>query len=505
MFFSLILCVTSSLFSFTNTEIPSGSILQHWIDVEGGILDHNFTFLQCKGSCHFELLIYPEANKSEVFKDIPGNQLICCDPKDFECQPHFLFYNNKSTAAIHRIFQIEGTPIENENKTKSKNVKKAQKGEESVKPVTNSKKGQAKTQQKYPLAFMMDSERVLYSVVLANCGEQPFRLTGHITIHPENGYLDLRLTSSKYFSTFIFLFGAVFTVAWYMIIHKKRPRLAVQHYFFIGSSGFYAGFTFFLCLLFWIWSLFGVTNILVTLFASICRAACICGLLYCTISGLQMPQEIKYTDFAAVVVILSISSFVEISGIEAINSRGTGRWLFGFGAVPFLDFLVITIASIVILVISVMKAPEETSDDPKRKQFLIYFIASFAVYFLLSSVIAITTIGSSVTSGSSSYFLGFITCPVYLTLLLAANAKFWMEYNPNGWEPQKFNGTDQSDNDIGLFDDNATEFVGPAHDSLIPEVAVKKSDKRKKKSDDGFDIDDDFSGGEPLEIEEKID
>ena len=523
--FSFISFIGCSLFSFTNTEIPSGSILQRWIDVEGGLLDHNFTFLQCKGSCHFELLIYPENKKEEVFKDVPGNQIICCDPKDFDCQTGFLYYNNKSQSIIHRIYQIDGTPIDEGEKNIPKPKKHEEKSEQNqnpkqinenaesqsigevIQPVSNSKKGQQKLQQKYPYSFMMDSERVMYSVVLANCGEQPFRVTGFITIHSEIGYMDLRLTLSKYFTTLLFIFGTVISILWFTTIKKKRPRLGINHYFFIGSSAFYASHFFFLSLVFWIWSIFGAHSTLLTLFASITRSGCLSGLLYSTITALQIPQEINIKNFASVVVLLAISSFVEISGIESISSRNTGRWLFGFGAVPFIDFLVLSITSVVITVIATKKAPEETSDDPKRKKMLLFYLISFAVYFALSSAITIVTLGSDdITKSSGTDFIGFLVSPIYMTCLLLINAKFWMEFNPNGWEAQGDNYM-ESDNDLGLIDNDNTVSIGPAQPSAIPEISVKKNDKKKKKkSDDGFDIDIDFSdSGEPLEIEEKID
>ena len=138
---------------------------------------------------------------------------------------------------------------------------------------------------------------------------------------------------------------------------------------------------------------------------------------------------------------------------------------------------------------------------------LLFFLISFAVYFALSAAITIVTLGSNdITKSSGTDFIGFLVSPIYMTALLLINAKFWMEFNPHGWEAQG-DAFMESDNDLGLIDNDNTVYVGPAQPSAIPEISVKKNDKKKKKkSDDGFDIDIDFSdSGEPLEIEEKID
>ncbi|EAY04876.1 hypothetical protein TVAG_287900 [Trichomonas vaginalis G3] len=482
--------------------MPTGYVVQRWIDVEGGVLEQNFSFLQCKGTCHLELFIFPEKTRKNVFPDNPDHQPICCDSNMKNCNPDYIVFNNKSDV-VYRLFQIDGEPIEEKSKSNKNPIPQDPENKQfNIKPA--SLRGQQMLSQKYPGALSLSENRELYSIILANCGDRPFGLNGYIKVHSEKGYVDLRLSSFKYIITILTLFGISFTIGWFMFITKRRPKLTTQHYMFIGSAGFAAGYFFFESIMFWLWTYLDHAATLCIILAAVCRSASFAGLLYCTILGLQYPLEIQIHPFAAVLLTLSPSSFVDITGITTINSRQNGRWFLGFGAVPFLDFLILSISSVAIAIIAIKKAPEETNEDSRRKNFLVSFVASFASYILVSIAIVVLTIGLTTVEARFVDTVALLISPTYLICLLSMNGYFWFKFNPSGWVNANDGNFQDSENDIGILDQDPTEYVGTAIPSAIPEVAVKKSSK-KKLSDDDFDIDDSFSGSShDVEIE-KID
>jgi len=487
MFCFLLIFIKSRLYSFNNDELPGKTILSKWFDVEEGFLNMNLSFVECKGSCHLELIAFPNDIKKDLFNYSKVFEPECCPDGDKSCFSGKLRLNHNDNV-IYKIFQIEGEPDSDQIPAKSQNF--------------NSYK------EKYPNSVDLSKNRSIYSVVLANCKSSSIRMNGIVTIASKNGFLDMRLKPFMVMSFIFAAFAHASPVLWVAYHYQRRPKLDLNHILFLISFGFFTFYSLFLFLYFLMWNLFGSPSLLFLLLTSVLRALAIAGVLYVSLVGLQFPLEVDWTLFASAVVILSISSYSEISGLSSFSSRSNGKWFFGFGYIPFFDFVSISLLSATTFMFSIRSAPEETKEDSKRKMFLQLCIGSFITYFAVSFIVGLLSLRNNNVGSYITDSLGFILSSLYNSSLLIINSWLWMKFNPLGWETINDNQSLNDDNnDLGLIDNDPVkiEYVGPAGGSgSIPDVPIKVIDKKKKKSDDGFSIDDDFSS-QDLEIESKKD
>lgn len=454
---SLIWSSSAHIISFRDGKIKSGDIYERNIEAHNINFIPQFTFVQCEGTCAFEFLVFNETERSQVFFNESKYRPVC--------DSGALKFNRKSPAK-YAVFQVDGAPTGTDSKILDRAI-----------------------QSSNEIAF---NGTAIWSMVLANCGEKDFVVTGTIKMSASSGQIDRRLLPNILVSLAFLLLTLAFLAMFYTKVIKPKPKVAMNHQLYLIAVICSLAHTLAYAFLFAIWKYTGERPLIAVLVTTVTRAAAPIGLLYVALLALQYPVDVPWKLFVVMLALYALSSYGEVHGIVSLGSRTTGTWYFGYG-IPFADFAVLTAAVVYVLTYATRYPPEETSDEEKRKKFVVMLLVAFGVFFIAMFAVSVVRMDASITKTRASEWIAFMIHPLFVLSLVVCIGWFLWEFNPLGWKSLADDNDDMS-GDLGLVQLEAES------DGEIPAIEAKKSSgKKKTKSDDGFDLDDPFStddGGE---------
>ncbi|OHT16120.1 hypothetical protein TRFO_13446 [Tritrichomonas foetus] len=477
------LCNSISIANYKNQAFLPGTIVKKIFDLNDGSFLSNFTFSECHGTCNLELILYNEADHSSVFEDEYKINPVCCQSNSDNCQPGFLKVKNNAPV-MRRVFKIEGSQILNENLNKNKET-------------SNNTKN---------VDFAV-KESSLWTIILSNCGDKEFVINGNASFE-STSQIDNRLFYLMVSVIICFIISLLYLFFWSYSVLKSTPTLAFNHKAFIATSSFLLLFFGSFIGFFIFWLLFGDSNIFIALGVSTFRALSIVSLLYMACSCLQYPNEIGFKNFYIIFAFLFIFSFFEVHGITKFNSRLTGTWNLGFSLIPFADFLLIFGVCLFTIIHAFKSAPQEVSDDSKRKKLLIVLSILLLLYTFCGLFICYQSYSLSIIAIRGKEWIEFSILPIFLISLDILCGWYLWDFNPMGWQTINDNNLKKGKHNDNFGLGNDLVQSDPESDpGFIPVIKTKTiSKKKRKRSDDGFDFNDEFlDKPQPIPIDNKLD
>jgi hypothetical protein len=267
-------------------------------------------------------------------------------------------------------------------------------------------------------------------------------------------------------SGFVFAVGITFFAffGWFFVV---TPGLfTYQRRFFISNALLAsAALTYFIILTYW-----RITDRplpYLPFFCFMLRAASSLFSLYLSLVGLRYPLDVGLGAFLIAFLPFAVSSALEVYGVLSLASRTSGDWFFGFGAIPFLDFCLISVVSLSVFGFALKSSSEELSEDGKKRRFLILLFIVFIAYFCATVSLSLVRIGTTLTETRNMEWIAFAIHPLFLTGIHIVNGWFWCDFNPTGWNPIE-NGL-QEDGRVSLLDDMESDSEPmPASELNLP-------------------------------------
>jgi hypothetical protein len=271
----------------------------------------------------------------------------------------------------------------------------------------------------------------LYSVVFANCGATSFSISGNLSFLPENSlYLDRRLRLIPYVHAVFFVFMYLYLIVWALRILKiaSSPGL-FQHLF---AFSVIASFVFHTCLgiFFWFLHYKGVDLRFLLTIASVSFALSRTLIYFLSAHAVQYPNEFRFGPYFVSSIIMSMVKVSDLVGITEFANRTTGQWNLGYGSPGCSEFMGICLLCIAIMGYVMVS---ESSADIESSMFFV-FASAFLGYFQGSFAVLLMRLDQTVDDTRNVEWLPPVIEPLFYTILVIGNGRFWLQADRQGWE-----------------------------------------------------------------------
>jgi len=412
-------CVSfSSLYSFHDDILRQGEVLQRFFDTSPGIVRLNISVTQCVGDCRIEIFAYEELRKQQVFPKEIDYQAVCCA--------------NESKCSVGSIYFADSSPV-----IRRPIVFKAPKSDGS--PENDIVLDKTSTLASIDMSQFVSQDidlprKGLWTIMLANCGNNNVTIGGNASVARKIGYLDDRLHSFSIFAIVQLLFGASYMAYFITTVWKTQPRLSADHYLLISSIACYLADSAMTIVFFIKMNSSCDVHLIYTIGHSIVRANCIVFGLYTSLTILQRPIEIPLYIYAIAIIPMVFVSFVEDEAIVGFSKLVTGKWYFGYSKYSLYAFIYSVVISGSAAYVSYTRKPSESSHSEKRHRLLSYFVGSIIAYVCMNILLFLFRIRSTIFGTRKSEWVTWTIIPVFLSSLIVTNGWFLLDINTEGWE-----------------------------------------------------------------------
>ena len=416
MFLLLISFVSCSLFRFNDEKIPKNTIIRRYFDMNRGFLSLNLSITKCDGNCELEIVAFEEVRRKQIFHEKDNFQPFCCTPER-NCLNTIDFAD--TTPVIRRPILI---------KTIS----------DSSSPEHDILLEKAVTLSYIDLSSFQSSNielprKGIWTIMIANCGENDINIDGNATILRKSGFLDDRLKYNSSIFMIQLVFGISYLVYFTYSVWNNAPHLDKDHIKVMTVSCIFAFDGLVSFLFFYLMNIVvDIPNIL-TVFVALVHSISIVSILYSVLSALQRPVEIPLFKFALLIIPFFFASFNDLNGYVSFNERSTGKWIFGVGKIPYMFFLSYLIVHASIAVYAYLHKPSESLSGDKRFKFLGMFVGILFGYLFMSLSLFVIRLNSSIIATRKSEWVPLTIIPIILLSLIIANGWFVMDFNTEGW------------------------------------------------------------------------
>ncbi|OHS94775.1 hypothetical protein TRFO_39066 [Tritrichomonas foetus] len=463
MIFLLISTCSSALISFNHQNLPSGSVLERFFDTSPADIIIDIMITNCSESCQLEIIAFEELRRKTMLTKDTNFEVKCC--KQDSCEKsklHFVKY-----AAVLRKTIIYTNPedvlLDKEEilKTNHQKSKTKDKSQNNIKSFLSD----SKFTPKYNAKSLRIPTKTLWTISVSNCGDSDLVVDGTISVYRQKGFLDDRLGNIVLIAVIQIVSGIFFIIFYLLSAYETTPTLTKKHKILLLCGLLFSFDGAFKIILFYLWNQNDTPNLIFSFFSSLSRAFFYCSVLYMSISGLQLPQEIplKYFWYGIIPFLL----FIEFDnrGLIHFNQRLIGRWKFGFNTKYFsFEYFGTVCITISIIIYAQLYKPSENSHNEKHHTFLALFASLLSGLLSTSIIMFIYRYNKNLIQTRKSEWVPATILPIYYFLLLVTNSWYWIEFNPTGWQTLE-NVHDESFTRIDVND--VQQFAFPQGDELF--------------------------------------
>lgn len=385
-------------------------------DMTPGYLRLNLSITKCDGNCEIELIAFEEVRRSQVFFASDNYQAMCCSPSR-NCS-NSIHYNDP-TPVIRRPIEIK--TIADSNSIESDILLE--------KTVTLSRIDLSSFQS----ADIELPRRGIWTVMIANCGQNDVNVDGNATMARRIGYLDDRLRYNHYVSILQIIGGCLYLFIFIFTVWNNTPHFERDFYLEMIACGIFV-FDGFLS-----WGFFHILNKVVDIRSSIViifvilHSYCVIAMFYAIFSSLQRPIEIPIFKFSLLAIPMIIGYSFQMYGYVNFAQRTTGKWVFGYGKYPAFLFVIHSIIHIGLSYYSFSHKPNESVDGQRRPRLVGLFFGSATMYVFMNFSLFLMRCRSTIISTRKSEWVPWSITPLIMFFLLAINGWFVSNINSDGW------------------------------------------------------------------------
>lgn len=432
----------AGLISFDNEPLPPRHVVERFFESWDGFVLSRIASVPDHQT--IELVVFDASRRAEVFPGQNRHRPVCCEPgANSTCQRGSL---DIVIGGPHERVVFSGSSALTDEKVKC-------------------------------------DGGVVYAVVIANCGDEEVTVNGSVIVESGHGMMDRRLIKCLCFTGTWFILLFVLMAAFMCKTLLGRARSSWNHRLFLGALILSLAWMFFTTAVFGLWYQVGKPGTGLVGTAVVLRALAATLVFYVTFVTLQDGHaESVWKVFGLFCVLCVESSAIEMVGILQLSTKSTGNWLLGFGVIP-MDFVLFSMMTAVVLVQATRLLSGEAVDGDRRQRYLVMLFGAFVFYFVSTFATSLFRLNTPIWQSVLSEWMAFAIQPTFLGFVIVIDLWFLWNWSPAGWQNIAANADDSGD--LGVVD-LAIESDGP-----IPAVEIKrKAGKKRRKSDDGFDIDD---------------
>ena len=407
MFFFFFNFIHSFVFDFHDERVASGYIMIRHIDTNHGFLISNLSISNSPSNYSIWLYAYNEAYKNSVFPNKTNHLPMCCPEKSSDCK-HGSVHFNENVPVVRRKISYQGST--------------AKAGSSEI--ILNQN-----TDVEFP-------RKGLYTVLIANCGNEEVTLNGCGILKKYDGSLDLRV-KNFYTISILVIVVSIGMISYNLFMwFTSIPKLMKEHKIMLSLLLLFAlnGIT--SCLFYYKWKSTGNGGSFLMIIDAFIRALSTVSVYMFSIQQLQKPQEKNYYILLIAVLPLLVGCYIENKAIANFSAIESGKWIFGFGK-PCIEFIIKILLHFFVCLYSHMNAPGESSSEG-RHIFLGFIFAAFTGYFAMSFSLFIWRFNKTLIQTKASEWVPFALHPILMVFLLLANLWYVGEYNPEGWQTLNF-------------------------------------------------------------------
>lgn len=408
--------VAASLYRFNDEKIEKNQIVPRFFDMTPGFLTLNLSITKCDGTCEIEIVAFEEVRRKQVFHEKDGYMAFCCTAER-KCQNSIDF--SDPTPVIRRPIVIKTIT-------------------DSSSPENDILLEKAVTLSKIDLSSFQSSDielprRGIWTVMIANCGDNDVNIEGNATIIRRVGYLDDRLQYNGDISIVQTVCGILYLCYYCFAIWRSTPHLEKEQILVMVATGVFSfqgaiSYAFFFLL-----NSIVDLPIAFTIIEAFIRSASIVFIFYSLLTALQKPVDIPKFKFSLLCIPLFVACFNDDDGYIHFNERETGKWMFGVGRIPYLLFAVQSLIHAGLAYYAYTHKPSESMAGDRRHKLVGIFVGALFGYVFMNIGLFATRYKSNLIATRKSEWVPWTIIPIVLFGLLIANGWFVMNINTEGW------------------------------------------------------------------------